>query len=360
MRPSLLVTVTNYLGSTQFYLTITHQRIVIVGLLLAALSLVVGNSVLVWLGNAHNKLLQQAESMQLEDIQSKDKIQKLQTSVAKLLPASKSVEAQGSDFETFLQIAPAAAASLEELQNKAIQDEVTIQALESRLGELVDSQYQVKQQLERYTQKVSSMDQSLRQLQGLLGEQVGDVFDLSLVPQMVQTAQHKLILLALIPNSWPMAKKSIVTSSYGPRLHPITGTQKMHKGIDIRCLEGSPILATANGVVAKSYKMADFGNLVELTHSYGFSSRYAHLQKRLVRQAEFVYKGQVIGLCGSSGLSTAPHLHYEIKFLSKQSNPKPFINWSLSNFDGLFQQVQEVQWQSLIKPTQPKTTKVQQ
>jgi hypothetical protein len=87
LRRSLLVTVTNYLGSTQFYLTITHQRIVIIGLLLAALSLVVGNSVLVWLGNAHNKLLQQAESMQLEGIQSKDKIQKLQTSVAKLLPA---------------------------------------------------------------------------------------------------------------------------------------------------------------------------------------------------------------------------------------------------------------------------------
>ena len=104
MRRSLLVTVTNYLGSTQFYLTITHQRIVIVGLLLAALSLVVGNSVLVWLGNAHNKLLQQAESMQLEGIQSKDKIQKLQTSVAKLLPASKIVEVQGSDFRLVLKV----------------------------------------------------------------------------------------------------------------------------------------------------------------------------------------------------------------------------------------------------------------
>ena len=360
MRPSLLVTVTNYLGSTQFYLTITHQRILIIGLLLASLSLVVGNSVLVWLGHAHTNLLQQVESMHLEDIQSKDKIKKLQTSVAKLLPVSRGLEAQGDDFETFLEIAPAAAASLEELQNKAIQDDVTIQTLESYVDELVDSQYQLHQKLEGYTQKFSTMDQSLRQLQGLLGEQVGDVFDLSLVPQMVQTAQHKLTLLALIPNSWPMAKKSIITSSFGPRLHPITGTRKMHKGIDIRCIEGSPILATANGVVATSHKMADFGNLVELTHSYGFSSRYAHLQKRLVHKAEFVYKGQVIGLCGTTGLSTAPHLHYEIQFLSKQSNPRPFINWSLSNFDGLFQQVQEVQWQSLIKPTQPKTTKVQQ
>ena len=360
MRPSLLVTVTNYLGSTQFYLTITHQRILIIVLILAALSLVVGNGVLVWLGNTHHKLLQQAEIMRLEDIQSTDKIQKLQTSVAKLLPAAKAMETQGGDFQTFLEIAPAAAASLEQLQSKAIQDEVTIHALESRLSEFIDSRDEVNQQLEVYTLKFSTMEQSLLQLQGLLGEQVGDKFDLSLVPHMVQTAQHKLTLLALIPNSWPMAKKAIVTSSYGPRLHPITGTKKMHKGIDIRCVEGSPILATANGAVARSNKMPDFGNLIELTHSYGFSSRYAHLQKRLVGKGEFVYKGQVIGLCGSTGLSSAPHLHYEIQFLNQQSNPRPFINWSLSNFDGLFKQVQEVQWQSLIKPTQPKTTKVTQ
>ena len=116
----------------------------------------------------------------------------------------------------------------------------------------------------------------------------------------------------------------------------------MHKGIDIRCAEGAPILATANGVVASSIKSPGFGNVITLTHSYGFSSRYAHLQKRLVHRAEFVDKGQVIGLCGSTGLSNAPHLHYEIQFLAKQKNPWPFINWNLSIFDDLFQQVKEV------------------
>ena len=73
-----------------------------------------------------------------------------------------------------------------------------------------------------------------------------------------------------------------------------------------------------------------------------------------------VLPGRFIGLCGSTGLSNAPHLHYEIQFLAKQKNPWPFINWNLSNFDGLFQQVKEVQWQSLIKPTQLKTTQLQQ
>jgi hypothetical protein len=111
LRPSLLVTVTNYLGSSQFYLTITHQRIVIIGLLLAALSLVVGHRVLVWLGHVHNNLLQQVKSMQLEGIQSKDKIQKLQTSVAKLLPAGNTLITQGV-IQACLKSASAAAASV--------------------------------------------------------------------------------------------------------------------------------------------------------------------------------------------------------------------------------------------------------
>ena len=123
----------------------------------------------------------------------------------------------------------------------------------------------------------------------------------------------------------------------------------MHKGVDLRCIKGTPILATANGVVASSTQTKGFGNLITLTHSYGFSSRYAHLHQRLVKQGEFVRQGQAIGLCGSTGLSNAPHLHYEIRFLAKQSNPKPFMTWGLSNYDDLFKQVQEVKWQSLIK-----------
>ena len=374
MRRSLLVTVTNYLGSTQFYLTITHQRILSAFLALTALSLVVGSGALVWLGHSNGAALRQTETFRQADLNSKDKIAKLQTSLAKLLPPSKGITAQGSDFQHFLDIAPAAAASLDHLESKTKQDDFTIQTLERRLTALTESRSEIKQQLlnqtasqseisqqlHQQTQEFLAMEQSLRQLQGLLGEQVGNDFDLTLVPKMMQTAQHRLTLLALIPNSWPVANKAVVTSSYGKRLHPITGARKMHKGIDIRCAEGAPILATANGVVASSASTPGYGNIITLTHSYGFSSRYAHLQKRLVRRAEFVYKGQVIGLCGSTGLSNAPHLHYEIQFLAKQKNPWPFINWNLSNFDGLFQQVQEVQWQSLIKPTQLKTTQLKQ
>jgi murein DD-endopeptidase MepM/ murein hydrolase activator NlpD len=358
LRRRLLITVTNYLGSTQFYLTITHQRILITVLTLALLSLVVGNGVLVWLGTSQRSTLQQSEIWRLAHIKSNDQIQKLQTSVTKLLPPSKRLETHfiATDFQQLLSIAPAAAVSIEQLQSKAKQDHFTIQALERRLTELAHSRYEVSRTLLTYTKKASDLEHSLMQLQGVLGEQVGGEFDLTLVPQMMQTAQQKLTLLTHIPNAWPMAKRAVVTSAYGYRLHPITGTRKMHKGIDLRCAKGTPILATASGVVTSSIKTSGFGNIISLTHSYGFSTRYAHLQKRLVSKAEFVHKGQVIGLCGSTGLSSAPHLHYEVQFLAKQGNPRPFINWNLSNFDGLFQQVKEVQWEYLIKLTQPKST----
>jgi murein DD-endopeptidase MepM/ murein hydrolase activator NlpD len=374
LRRSLLVTVTNYLGSTQFYLTRTHQKIGLTIITLTLMSLMVGGGALVWLGKAHHDVLQQAESFRQSDIKSKAQIHKLQTSVTTLLPAAKLTAIPMVDFQHFLNIAPAAAASLEHLESQTKHDNATIQALKQRLNELVEShseinqallrqtqsRFKMSQQLHQQNQEMLVMEQSLRQLQSLLGAQADHEFDLTLVPQMIPTAQHRLTLLALIPNSWPVAKKTAITSSYGKRLHPITGAKKMHKGIDIRCAEGAPILATANGVVASSIKSPGFGNVITLTHSYGFSSRYAHLQKRLVHHAEFVDKGQVIGLCGSTGLSNAPHLHYEIQFLAKQKNPWPFINWNLSNFDGLFQQVKEVQWQSLIKPTQLKTTQLQQ
>jgi len=166
---------------------------------------------------------------------------------------------------------------------------------------------------------------------------------------LLLTARHRLTLLAHIPSAWPLAKKNRITSKYGPRKHPITGVNKMHKGVDLRCVKGTPILATAHGVVASSVKTKGFGNIITLTHSYGFASRYAHLDKRLVTQGEFVQQGQVFGLCGTTGLSNAPHLHYEIKFLANQSDPKPFMAWGVANYDDLFKQVQEIKWQSLIK-----------
>ena len=154
----------------------------------------VGGGALVWLGKAHHDVLRQAESFRQSDIKSKDQIHKLQTSVAKLLPASKHTAIPMVDFQHFLNIAPAAAASLEHLESKTKHDNATIQALKQRLTGLVkshseinqallrqtQSRFKMSQQLHQQNQEFLVMEQSLRQLQSLLGAQVDHEFDLTL------------------------------------------------------------------------------------------------------------------------------------------------------------------------------------
>jgi hypothetical protein len=147
----LLVTVTNYVGSTQFYLSITHQRVLLVVLMLALFSLVVGNGVLVWLGRAQIHTLQQAETWRLPNLESSAQVQKLQPSLSQLLPSRQGMANVPADFKQLLDVAHAASASLEQLQSQAQQDQFTIQALERRLSELTHSRYEISQQLLRYT-----------------------------------------------------------------------------------------------------------------------------------------------------------------------------------------------------------------
>ncbi len=189
----MLVTVTNYVGSTQFYLSITHQRVLLVVLMLALFSLVVGNGVLVWLGRAQIHTLQQAETWRLPNLESSAQVQKLQPSLSQLLPSRQGMANVPADFKQLLDVAHAASASLEQLQSQAQQDQFTIQALERRLSELTHSRYEISQQLLRYTQRSTAMELSLRQLESLLGTQQGAKFDMSKVPRMLLTARTGLL-----------------------------------------------------------------------------------------------------------------------------------------------------------------------
>jgi hypothetical protein len=200
----LLVTVTNYVGSTQFYLSITHQRVLLVVLMLALFSLVVGNGVLVWLGRAQIHTLQQAETWRLPNLESSAQVQKLQPSLSQLLPSRQGMANVPADFKQLLDVAHAASASLEQLQSQAQQDQFTIQALERRLSELTHSRYEISQQLLRYTQRSTAMELSLRQLESLLGTQQGAEFDMSKVPKMLLTARTGLLYWRtyLVPGRW--------------------------------------------------------------------------------------------------------------------------------------------------------------
>jgi murein DD-endopeptidase MepM/ murein hydrolase activator NlpD len=116
-----------------------------------------------------------------------------------------------------------------------------------------------------------------------------------------------------------------ITSKFGRRIDPINGRPAYHKGVDIRGHLGSEIKATANGVVIDQKYDKVNGRHIMLDHGNGFVTKYAHLKRSLVQKGDTVEKGQIIGLVGTSGRSTGPHLHYEIYYENKIVNPTRFV-----------------------------------
>lgn len=113
----------------------------------------------------------------------------------------------------------------------------------------------------------------------------------------------------------------VVSSNYGPRMHPILGYTRMHKGTDFRAGFGTPILAVQSGWVAHAGWEGSFGNQVELVHGAGLSTTYSHMEKVGVAPGTMVRKGQVIGWVGATGLATGPHLHFELHRNGEAINP---------------------------------------
>ncbi|AJP72029.1 M23 family metallopeptidase [Sphingomonas hengshuiensis] len=127
-----------------------------------------------------------------------------------------------------------------------------------------------------------------------------------------------------VPSMQPV-DKVVFTSSFGVRSDPFRGTAAMHAGVDIPGAIGTPIYATADGVVSHAGRQGGYGNLVQLNHGRGIETRYGHLSKILVADNTRVHRGQLIGLMGSTGRSTGSHLHYEVRVDGRAVNPVPFL-----------------------------------
>ncbi|KAF0134965.1 MAG: peptidase M23/M37 family [Candidatus Saganbacteria bacterium] len=126
--------------------------------------------------------------------------------------------------------------------------------------------------------------------------------------------------LASTPNSWPI--RGQIMSTFGYRVSPWRG---FHSGIDINAQYGSPVRATATGVVAQVGWMSGYGKVVKVNHGYGFSTLYAHNSVLAVQVGQKVTKGQIISYVGTSGYSTGPHCHYEVIRRGFALNPYPFL-----------------------------------
>lgn len=161
---------------------------------------------------------------------------------------------------------------------------------------------------------------------------------------------QKAFVMKFIPNGYPMDYYRRISDFFGYRFHPILQRKHLHAGVDFSAEIGTPIYATADGVVefARKHYNGGYGNLIKLDHSFGFKTYYAHLDNLLVKRGDFVKKGQIIAYSGNSGMSTGPHLHYEIRFLGAYVDPQIFIEWNMRDFDSIFKKESNIPWQSLL------------
>lgn len=130
---------------------------------------------------------------------------------------------------------------------------------------------------------------------------------------------------ARMPTAMPITDYPYLSSSYGWRRNPVTGRTAMHEGLDFAAPSGTPILAASGGVVLEAKFQPGFGNMVEIDHGDGLITRYAHASSLMVKQGQLVERGQQVARVGSSGRSTGPHLHFEVRLAGQPLDPRLFL-----------------------------------
>ena len=143
--------------------------------------------------------------------------------------------------------------------------------------------------------------------------------------EVVKLTKNKEKLLASIPAIMPIYNKDLlhsITSDFGWRTHPIYKTQQFHPGMDFASEQGTPIYSTGDGLIERADNMAQgYGNHVVINHGFGYQTLYGHMSKIAVHANQKINRGQLIGYVGSTGLSTGPHLHYEVIKNGEKVNP---------------------------------------
>lgn len=174
-------------------------------------------------------------------------------------------------------------------------------------GPLIVAPYtysELQQEIDRLSRLVENRAEELTMLEGnLLEKKVRD---------------------RLLPTTLPV-KGATIGSGFGHRADPMAGVRAMHEGIDFITGPGTPIVAAAAGVVLVAEYHPEFGNMVDIDHGDGLTSRYAHMSRSEVRSGQMIRRGQRIGLVGSTGRSTGPHLHFEVRMLGRAQNPAIFL-----------------------------------
>jgi len=234
---------------------------------------------------------------------------------------------------------------IKEAQSHRFEELMTNTAIESKLVELDD---QLK--------SLNSSDEALRLAVGLdpIPEEVFDVgiggrenpysvdnsLDIthkrldvlsrriSVLRQSLSEAEKRAVKnverLSCIPSISPVPG-AIINSRFGMRIHPVYGVEAMHEGIDLAAKEGTPVVASADGIISFCGTYGGYGLMVEIDHGNGISTRYAHNKMNKVRNGQRVTRGQTIGLVGTTGVTTSVHLHYEVRRDGEAIDPIPYV-----------------------------------
>ena len=150
--------------------------------------------------------------------------------------------------------------------------------------------------------------------------------------ELEETIFTKQKMWASKPAITPMAMSDIrrIGSGFRWRIHPIFKVNRFHSGLDISADMGKPIYASGDGYVRKAYFSKSYGNVIFIDHGFGYETRYAHMSRFNIEEGQKVKRGDIIGFIGSSGWSTAPHLHYEITLNGKHIDPVPYLSKNLN------------------------------
>lgn len=166
--------------------------------------------------------------------------------------------------------------------------------------------------------------------------------------------RNKEQLSTAIPAIWPIDRKRLKNNHIGAfnprRMHPILHVVRPHKGIDLGGKTGDPVFATGDARVETTQNSnRGYGRMILLDHEFGYKTRYAHLSQILVKPGEKVVRGQLIGYMGNTGISTAPHLHYEVIHKGVPVNPVNYFNRDMTpeEYDTLMQQMRETNFEKL-------------
>lgn len=186
---------------------------------------------------------------------------------------------------------------------------------------------------EKYKKEQKEKEEELKNLESIT------LANINTVPE-----EKKEVMLNIFPSGAPLKRKLQITSPFGTRSHPVSGRTREHHGVDLRVNIGDAVMSTAIGRVSFSGIKGGYGYTVVIDHMFGFQTLYAHLDKLHVKAGEIVGKGKVIADGGNSGVSTGPHLHYEIRYNNVPIDPQNFIDWDKKNFNIVFEKERSIQW----------------